>query len=418
MIDGQPQPRRVADAVNDGLRRLPGGIWALGFTSLFMDTSSELIHSLLPVFLVTTLGASTTTIGLIEGVAEAATAITKVFSGTLSDYLGKRKVLVVIGYGLGALTKPFFPLAGGVTSVVAARVIDRIGKGIRGAPRDALVADLAPPELHGSAYGLRQALDTVGAFVGPLLAVVLMALLASDIRAVFWAAVVPAFVSVGLLIVAVPEPEHHPDKGVVRAPIALSDLARLPRPYWLVVSLGGILTLARFSEAFLILRADSIGMPALWVPFVLIVMNVVYSLAAFPAGVAADVLSRRGLLALGLAALVAADLLLAAASSVTAVLGGVALWGLHMGLTQGLLATLVAAAAPASLRGTAFGLFNLTTGVVLLIASFVAGLLWSAIGPSATFLAGATFTTAAMIGLLFLVPDLESRGSTTRRGHG
>ncbi len=291
-------------------------------------------------------------------------------------------------------------------------MIDRIGKGIRGAPRDALVADLTPPDLHGSAYGLRQALDTVGAFVGPLLAVVLMAVFASNIRAVFWAAVLPAFVSVALLIVAVPEPEPVRAQDAVRAPIAVSDLGRLPRHYWLIVSLGCVFTLARFSEAFLILRADSIGMPALSVPFVLVVMNVTYALAAYPAGVAADHLSRRTLLALGLGTLIAADLVLAAASSIAAVLAGVALWGLHMGLTQGLLATLVAGAAPAPLRGTAFGLFNLATGVFLFLASLIAGQLWSSIGPSATFLAGAAFTTTAMIGLLLLAPDLEARPRT------
>lgn len=407
MLDMGSQRGRVTAAISDGLRRLPRGIWALGFVSLFMDTSSELIHSLLPLFLATTLGASTTAIGLIEGVAEAATAITKVFSGTLSDYLGKRKLLVVIGYGLGAITKPVFPLAGGLASVVTARFVDRIGKGIRGAPRDALVADLVPADLHGAAYGLRQGLDTVGAFLGPLVALLLMALLTGDIRAVFWAAVVPAFVSVALLVVAVPEREPGVDKSAVRSPIALSELARLPRLYWVIVSLGCVLTLARFSEAFLVLRAASIGMSPTWVPLVLIVMNLVYSGAAFPAGAAADVLSRRGLLALGLAALVAADLVLAAASSVAGVLAGVALWGLHMAFTQGLLAAVVAAASPASLRGTAFGLFHLAMGVFMLLASLVAGLLWSAIGPSATFLAGAAFTTAAMVGLVLVVPDFE-----------
>lgn len=414
MLDEASQRRRVVVAISDGLRRLPHSIWALGFVSLFMDTSSELIHSLLPLFLATNLGASPTAIGLIEGVAEAATAITKVFSGTLSDYLGKRKLLVVLGYGLGAITKPVFPLADSLASVVTARFVDRIGKGIRGAPRDALVADLVPPELHGAAYGLRQGLDTVGAVLGPLVAVLLMAILAGDIRAVFWAAVVPAFMSVAVLVVAVPERDPGFDQTAVRSPIALAELSRLPRRYWVIVSLGCILTLARFSEAFLVLRAASVGMPPTRVPLVLIVMNLVYSGAAFPAGAAADVLRRRGLLTLGLAALVAADLMLAAASTSAGVLAGVALWGLHMALTQGLLATVVAAASPVSLRGTAFGLFHLATGVFILFASLVAGLLWSAIGPSATFLAGAAFTLAATIGFVLSVPDLEPQSDEPR----
>jgi len=369
-----------------------------------MDTSSELVHSLLPVFLATVLGASMTTIGVLEGAAEATAAITKVFSGTLSDYLGKRKLLVVVGYGLGAASKPIFPLATSVASVFGARFVDRIGKGIRGAPRDALVADLTAPEVRGAAYGLRQSLDTVGAVIGPLLAVGLMALLASDIRAVFWAATLPAVLSVLVLVVAVREPERS-DHTEVRLPITPADVGRLPARYWFIVVLGGVLTMARFSEAFLVLRAGSVGLSAAWVPLVLVTMNVTYALSAYPAGVAADQMSRRTLLALGLAALIAADLILAAAASTVAVFVGVALWGLHMGFTQGLLATLVAATAPAHVRGTAFGLFNLATGVVLLLASMLAGLLWTRLGPSATFLAGAIFTAIATAGLVLVSPE-------------
>jgi MFS family permease len=404
----------LKDGLEDGLSRLPGGVWALGFTSLFMDTSSELVHSLLPVFLATVLGASMTTIGVLEGAAEATAAITKVFSGTLSDYLGKRKLLVVLGYGLGAATKPIFPLATSVSWVFGARFVDRIGKGIRGAPRDALVADLTRPELRGAAYGLRQSLDTVGAVIGPLLAVALMALLAGDMRAVFWAATLPAVLSVLLLVVAVREPDRS-KRTVVRLPITSAGLRRLPARYWLIVGLGGVLTMARFSEAFLVLRAGSVGLGAGWVPLVLVTMNVVYALSAYPAGVAADRMSRRTLLALGLGALIAADLVLAAAVNTVVVFVGVALWGLHMGLTQGLLATLVAATAPSNLRGTAFGVFNLATGVVLLLASVVAGLLWTRLGPPATFLAGAIFTAIAMAGLVLVSPEPRPTPEDARR---
>jgi MFS family permease len=379
---------------------LPTGIWALGFVSMLMDISSELIHSLLPVFMTTVLGASMATIGLLEGVAEGTAAITKVFSGAISDYLGKRKLLAVIGYGLGAITKPIFPLASTIGWVFAARFIDRVGKGIRGAPRDALVADIAPPELRGAAYGLRQSLDSIGAFLGPLLAVAFMALLANDIRTVLWVAVAPAFLAVALLVVGVREPERAEARSAMRRPLLLADARRLPLRYWLIVLLGAVFTLARFSEAFLVLRAQEVGLALGYVPMVLIAMNVVYAAAAYPAGIAADGFNRRTLLVVGLAMLVAADSVLAAAASPAAVFIGAALWGLHMGLTQGLFAKLVADTAPADLRGTAFGIFNVAGGCALLLASVIAGALWSTFGAPATFLAGAAFAILALVGLL------------------
>jgi MFS family permease len=365
-----------------------------------MDTSSELIHSLLPVFMATVLGASMVTIGLVEGVAEATAAITKVFSGALSDYLGKRKLLVILGYGLAALTKPVFPLATSMGWVFTARFVDRVGKGIRGAPRDALVADLAPPELRGAAYGLRQALDSIGAFVGPLLAVAFMMWLANDIRSVMWVAVVPAFGAVALLALYVREPAHAPARAGTKAPLTAADAGRLPLRYWLVVLLGAVFTLARFSEAFLVLRARDVGLALGYVPLVLIVMNVFYAGLAYPAGATADRVSPRALLLAGLTLLIAADLALAVAAGPLLALAGAALWGAHMALTQGLLSKLVADTTPPELRGTAFGLFNLVGGGALLLASVIAGALWSALGAPATFLAGGAFAAAAAIGLL------------------
>ena len=391
---------RTSPAVRQSLRSLPMSIWALGFGSLFMDTSSELVHSLLPVFMATVLGAGMVTIGFIEGVAEATAAITKVFSGVLSDYLGKRKFLVVLGYGLGAVTKPVFPLAISIWWVFGARFVDRIGKGIRGAPRDALVADIAPAELRGAAYGLRQSLDSVGAFIGPSLALVSMVWLANDIKAVLWVGVVPAFIAVALLALAVREPGAESQPTNKAAPITLSDARRLEFSYWLIVLLGAVFTLARFSEAFLVLRAQNVGLGLGFVPLVLIVMNVVYAATAYPAGVAADRMSRRRPLLLGLAMLVLADLVFALATAPWQVFAGSALWGLHMGLTQGLLSKLVADNAPAKLRGTAFGIFNLVSGVALLLASVIAGSLWERVGPSATFFAGAAFAAIAAIGIL------------------
>jgi MFS family permease len=384
------------------VRAIPSGIWALGFTSLFMDASSELIHSLMPIFLVTVLGTSVATVGLIEGVAEATASIAKVFSGAISDYVGRRKPLAVIGYGIAALTKPLFPLAGSVSLVLAARFLDRLGKGIRGAPRDALVGDLAPPELRGASYGLRQSLDTVGAVAGPALAIAFMALLADDIRAVFWVAVIPAVVSVSVLIAAVHEPAKPRASSAFRTPIRAGNLKALGLAFWLVAGIGGVLTLARFSEAFLILRAESVGLSAGFVPLVMVVMSIVYAASAYPAGRLSDRLGRRGLVAVGFAVLIGADLVLALAGDVVDVLWGGALWGLHMGLTQGLLAALVADSAPASLRGTAFGVFNLVSGLALLAASVLAGWLWDGYGAPAAFFAGAAIAAIGLPGLLLL----------------
>jgi MFS family permease len=389
-----------ATSADAGRRRaLPAGIWALGLVSMFMDISSELVHSLLPVFMVGVLGASMITVGVVEGIAEATAAVTKVFSGVLSDYLGRRKLLALIGYGLAALTKPMFPLATSITWVFVARFVDRVGKGIRGAPRDALVADITPPALRGAAYGLRQALDSVGAFLGPLLAVALMAWLANDLKAVLWVAVLPAFVAVALLAAAVREPADSQRGSEFRAPLAWADAKRLRIRYWLIVLLGAVFTLARFSEAFLVLRAQDVGLALGLVPMVLVVMNVVYAAIAYPAGAAADRFSARALLVFGLAMLVAADLVLAAATSPLAALAGAALWGAHMGLTQGLLSKLVADSAPPDLLGTAFGIFNLVSGGALLLASVIAGALWSAFGAWAAFTAGAAFAALAAAGI-------------------
>jgi MFS family permease len=374
-------------------------VWALGFVSMLMDISSEIIHALLPVYLVTVLGASMVTVGFIEGIAEATASITKVFSGALSDWLGKRKLLAAIGYGLAAFTKPIFPLAPSVSWLVAARFIDRIGKGIRGAPRDALVADIAPTHLRGASFGLRQSLDTVGAFVGPALAIGLMWLTASSFQAVFWVAVIPAFLAVAVLVFAVDEPERPPGLRKVQSPLSVAELKRLGLAYWWIVGIAVVFSLARFSEAFLILRAQAAGLPAMLVPLVLVLMNVAYALAAYPAGVLSDHVNRITILGVGFSLLIASDLVLGFTNGFAGVAAGVALWGLHMGFTQGLFATLVADTAPPELRGTAYGMFNLLSGLALLIASVLAGALWESVGPQSTFFAGALFTAIALVGL-------------------
>ncbi|MGE8101367.1 MFS transporter [Pseudomonas fluorescens] len=379
--------------------RIPRTIWALGFVSLFMDVSSELVHSLLPVFLVTTLGASALTVGVIEGIAEATAMVVKVFSGAISDFIGRRKGLLLVGYGLAALSKPLFPLAHSVDVVFTARFLDRIGKGIRGSPRDALVADVAPLEIRGACFGLRQSMDTVGAFVGPALAIVLMLWLA-DIQLVLWFAVIPAVIAVALIVTGVKEPEHAVGKHTFRSPIHWRVLHDFSSGYWWVVIVGGVFTLARFSEAFLVLRAQQTGLSATWVPLVMVVMSVFYALSAYPAGWLSDRISRTKLLCLGMALLVLADLVLAQSHSPLTMMLGVALWGLHMGFSQGILATLVADTAPDELKGTAFGIFNLLSGICLLIASVLAGWLWQTVGAQSTFITGAVLAALAMLLLL------------------
>ena len=381
------------------MQPVPRTVWALGFVSLLMDLSSELVHALLPVYMTVVLGASMVAVGVVEGIAEATASIVKLFSGALSDRLGRRKPLVVLGYGLAALSKPLFPLAGTVVLVAAARFMDRVGKGIRGAPRDALIADVTPEGQRGAAFGLRQALDTVGAFLGPLAAIGLMVLFMSDVRTVLWFAVIPAILSVAVLLIWVREPPAPRASAAHRVP-AIGSLSKLPAAFWIVVGLGALLTLARFSEAFLVIRAQELGIALALVPAVLVVMNLAYTAIAYPAGLAADRGHRRALLVWGLLALIAADLLLASTANPVWFFAAILLWGAHMGLTQGLLSALVADAAPAELRGTAFGIFHLVSGAALLAASVIAGWLWASFGAAWTFCAGAAFTAVALAGLL------------------
>ncbi len=391
------------------LRKLPPGIWVLGFVSLLMDISSEMIHSLLPLFMVTTLGAGTIAVGLVEGLAESLALVVKVFSGAVSDYLGKRKGLAVAGYALGALTKPLFAMAPDLGTLLTARLLDRVGKGVRGAPRDALVTDIAPLHLRGAAFGLRQSLDTVGAFLGPLLAVALMLLWANDFRAVFWVAVIPGMMAVALLLFGIREPASR--RPTVRTnPIRRENLMRLGPAYWWVVGIGFVFTLARFSEAFLVLRARDGGIPVALIPLVLVAMNLVYASSAYPFGRLSDRVSHGRLLTFGLLLLIGADLTLALSAHWSLILLGVTLWGLHMGATQGLLATMVADVAPADLRGTAFGCFSLACGVAMLLASLLAGVLWDRFGAAFTFYAGALWCLLTIAGVLFL-PLSPSRPS-------
>lgn len=395
------------------MHKVPRTVWALGLVSLLMDLSSEIIHALLPLFLTATLGVSVAVVGLIDGIAEATASISKVFSGYVSDRIGRRKPLILLGYGLGALSKPLFAIAGSAPVVLGARFADRIGKGLRGAPRDALVADVTPEAIRGRAFGLRQSLDTVGAFAGPLLAIALMAMFEDDMRHVFWIAVIPGALAVLCVIFGVEEPRDHAKCGRADPPVVLADLKMLDRSFWIVVAIGVVFSLARFSEAFLILKASDEGLPLTFAPAVLIAMNIVYALGAYPAGVLSDRYPAHALLGSGLAALILADLALALWQGLIGAFAGIALWGLHMALTQGLLAKLVADRAPAGLRGSAFGLFNLASGVAMLAASVLAGLLWDMAGARSTFLAGASLATIAAIALLFSRPKFRTHSRRT-----
>jgi len=375
---------------------IPRTVWALGFVSLFMDVSSEIIHALLPLFMTVTLGASVVMVGLVDGIAEATATIAKVFSGYISDRIGRRKPLILLGYGLAALSKPLFPLAGSVATIFAARFSDRLGKGLRGAPRDALIADVTLPAARGRAYGLRQSLDSTGAFVGPALAIGLMIVFGNDMRRVFWIALFPAVIAFLIIVFAVSDKPRQVTDRTPAPQFPFADLKRLPSQFWKIVGLGGIFTLARFSEAFLILKATQVGLPITAAPFVLVAMNLVYSLDAYPAGTLADSHSARWLLQVGLVLLVAADLVLAFGHSLGMAFVGISLWGAHMAMTQGLLSKLVADHAPAELAGSAFGFFNLALGIAMLIASVLAGALWESMGSQATFMAGGVFATAAI----------------------
>ena len=379
---------------------LPRTVWILGLVSLLMDFSSEAIHSLLPVFLVAVLGAPRAVVGLIEGAAEATASLAKLFSGWLSDRIGRRKPLAVLGYALGAAAKPLFALAASPAWIFVARFVDRIGKGIRGAPRDALVADVTPVAQRGAAFGLRQSLDTLGAIAGPLAAAALMAASGDDYRLVFWLAVIPGAAAALLLAAAVDEPARAATPAPRPTGLGRAELAGLGARCWMVIGLAFLIALARYSEAFLLLRAESTGFAPATIPLVLAGMNVVYALSAYPVGWLSDRLGERWtLLAAGLVVCLAANATLALAAGALALGVGVALWGLHLGLTQGLLAGLVADTAPQALRGTAFGAFHFATGLALLPASVLAGILWDTLSPAAPFWAAAALTLAALAAL-------------------
>jgi len=387
--------------------KLPRNVWILGLAALLTDSSSEMIHSVLPLFLVSVLGAGMVTVGIIEGTAESIASVMKVFSGALSDYLGRRKALVVAGYGLSTLAKPLFALAQSSLWVLAARTGDRIGKGIRGAPRDALIADSVPPERAGAAFGFRQSLDTAGAVLGPAAACALVFLLHRDLRTVFWVALAPAAVAVLLLAAGLQEKRSR-RTGAVRNPLEWEALARLGGGYWALVAAALVFNLGNSSDAFLLLRARQLGMEAGLVPATLVAMNAAYALTAFPLGHLSDRIGRSGLLvgSFALYALIYLGFALAQAPWQVWLLFSA--YGLHLGMSQGVLAALVSDRVQRDQRGTAFGFINLATGITLLPASLLAGFLWTRVSPSAPFFAGSLFALAGTVILLFALRSRQA----------
>lgn len=383
------------------LKKIPKSVWALGFVSLFMDVSSELIHSLLPIFLVSSMGASLTFVGLVEGVGESTALIVKIFSGSLSDLLQRRKIFVVTGYTLSALTKPLFPLAASLSMVFTARILDRIGKGIRDAPRDALISDLVSEDNRGASFGLRQTLDTIGAIVGPLLAIVLMIWFASNIRLVFWVAVIPATIAVVLVMFTIAESKDV--KVAAKNPkitLYVKGIESIGYRYWILIAIGAFLTLARFSEAFLVLKTKAVGMPLNWIPIIMIIMNIAFVFSALPSGIISDISGRSRILIIGILLLGLSCLLLAQAADPFMTILGVILWGLHMGLTQGLLSAMVADVTPIALRGFGYGMFYFVCGITTLLSSVLAGIVGDQFGMNMIFYVGAGFSIMTLILLL------------------
>jgi MFS family permease len=390
------------DALVKNRAALPRTVWVLGFVSLLTDLSSEIYHALLPAFITVTLALPAVALGAIDGIAEATASFAKLVSGRLSDRSMRRKPWILGGYGLAAAAKPLFAVATNAWMVMVARFSDRVGKGIRGAPRDAMIADETPPAIRGRAFGLRQGLDTVGALLAPIVAVALMFAFSDDIRTVFWVAMIPAVAAVILILVALREPEVH---SAPRQPQALlagfRDINRQTRR---VLAVAFLVMLARFSEGFLILRGIDIGLSPAVSPLVMVVFSLGFLALAYPAGALSDSTNPRSILVGGIAVLIAGNLILAQDWGVAGLITGVLLWGAHMALTQGILARMIADSAPPQLRATSFGAFYFVTGIATLLASVAAGLIWDREGAPATFIASAAVAAVAWA-MLTLLPD-------------
>jgi len=387
------------------LKKIPKSIWTLGIVSLFMDISSEIIHSLLPIFMVSILGSSIIAIGIVEGISEATFLLIRIFSGVLSDYLGKRKIISVIGYGISALSKPLFPLANSVSLILIARFFDRLGKGVRESPRDALIGDIAPKSIRGACFGLRQSLDTIGALIGPIVAILGLLIFSNNIRAILWVSVIPAILSVVIFIVGIHDVEHKYTEDEKTFIFKFKNIFKIGTEYWQIVLIGGLLNLARFSDAFLILKAYELGLPITYVPLVMVLMNCFYAVSSYPAGILSDNINRKFILIIGIVFLIIADLVLAFTDSTWMLALGVGFWGMHMAFTKGILDAMVTDTASIRLLGSAYGIFNFVCGIAVLFASIISGVLWQVYGPFYSFSVGAFLAFLACLSLSLLIKN-------------
>lgn len=389
-------------------RSIPGVIFAIGLVQFLINISSVMIFSLSAVYLKSILGVPTGWIGFLEGAVEASAHATKLFSGIISDYLRRRKAVMVVGYVLVTLTRPILAISESFVAVFVARFFDRFGNGIQSTPRDALVGDIAPKEIKGECFGLRQSLGTAGSFTGGVVGILAMIWTADNFHHVFWIATIPAVLALIILVIAVKEPKPIPlleeERDVnlekpKRHPIRLSDLKRLGKDYWILMGIVGAFMLARPTEAFMSLHAhETFGLLDRYLPAILLTYNFTYSLSSYPVGRLADRMNRYQLLQVGFGALILADLLLAFAPNIYIMFLGVAVWGIQMGISQSIFLTLVDHIVPQDLRGTAFGFFYLISALALIVAGTAAGNIAQHFGN-----VGTAFLASSGVGLFALI---------------
>lgn len=368
-----------------------------------MKISSVIVFTLSPLFMTQVLGASIFAVGILEGILEVITLLARIFSGIISDYIHKRKSIIVVGYIFALISRPFLALATRMEDVFLGRAFDRIGNGLDATPRDALVGDLAPPQIKGACYGLRESLSRAGSFAGALLVMALLWLTEGNFSLVFWIGSIPTVLALMVLVIFVKDsPNQQAQHKKPTHKFKLKDLKKLPLPFWLILLLSGLFMLSNFSGAFLILRAEQTGLDLHLTSLVMIIQNLATAGTAYPVGYLSDKMGRRSMMGVGIVLIVCSDLLLAWGGSLYTILGGVLLWGAEIGITQSILAVFLADTCPQDLRGTGFGLFHFINGCCLLLANVFAGWIWHDVNPSAMFLASAVMASCSAFVLPFI----------------